>query len=158
MYSGATLKWLKCNNIGADGKYSDDTTHVYDYPSPTPGYVASQKAPSFCSVAMAWTTDRVRPPGAWGRIYPPNPSYAPTGSFIQASDRALVVTAAKALLSVLRNCGGDISLIPVIASKVNATNTEITGVRVSDVYDVQRRRKNAALVTYNASPWDSSCS
>lgn len=158
MYQGSTLKWLKVNNIGADGKYSDSTTNVYDYPSPTAGYVATQKAPAFCSVAMAWTTSRTRPPGAWGRIYPPNPSYAVVGSAIASADQALVVTAAKNLLGVLRNCSGSLGFIPVIASKVNATNTEITGVRVSDVYDVQRRRKNAALITYNASAWNSSCS
>lgn len=158
MQSVASLAYLKVNNIGADGKYSDPTTNVHDYTTPVTGGVVGQQAPSFLSCAMAWTTNRTRPPGAYGRIYPPNFSYGFAGAKISATDQGKVVTAGKNLLGVLRNCAGSLGAIPIIASKANATNTEITGVRCSNVYDVQRRRKNAALVTYSASAWDSSCS
>src|SRR5664279_5111023 len=33
----ATLNWVKANPIGADGHYSDPTTHIHDYATPQAG-------------------------------------------------------------------------------------------------------------------------
>lgn len=159
MSSKSTLAWLKVNNIAADGTYSAaGGTNVHDYSPPqNGGSTAAQAAPAFCSLALSWTTNRRRPPGAFGRIYPPNFNYPMGGSAVSSASQTAAVGAAVALLDVLRNCDGSLGAIPVIASRVNATNTEITGCRVGNIYDVQRRRKNAVPETYQAEAWDSSC-
>lgn len=156
MANGTTLAWLKVNNIGPDGRYSGGATNVHDY---TPAIEAGvgQSVPSFCSLAFSWTTNRKRPPGAFGRIYPPNYTYPCIGSAISGVYQAKALATAVALLDVIRACSHDLQAIPVIASRVNATNTEITGVRVGNVYDYQSRRKNAVRETYTAQAWDSSC-
>lgn len=156
MADGSTLAWLKVNNIGADGKYSDSGTNVHDY-NPVVAAGVGQSVPSFLSLALSWTTARTRPPGAFGRIYPPNYTYPATGSAVSAAYQAMARDTAVALLDVIRNCGGDLQALPVIASRANATNTEINGVRVGNVYDYQSRRKNAVRETYAAQAWDSSC-
>jgi hypothetical protein len=158
-WSGSHLTWLKVNNIGADGRYSDPTTHQHDYTSPVAGGTGGQAGPSFLSLAISWTTSRTRPPGAFGRIYPPNFTWPLSGgSTVSAATQDSARDSGVALLEFIRNCEGDLGAIPVIASKTNATNTEINGVRVGNVYDVQRRRKNAVRETYEAVAWDSSCS
>jgi hypothetical protein len=140
------LTVLKVNNIDTDGHYADPVTHQHVYAPTIAGGGGTGAAPAFCSVAYTWETGRTRGPGHRGRIYPPNYNYIPTGSTISAADTAAAAAAARRLLNVflgvLDSAGHLVS--PVVASKVGAgINNAITGVSVDDIYDVQRRRKNA---------------
>lgn len=153
--SQVKLQWLKVNNIGADGRYTGDTTHVHDYTGTITGS-STPIGPSFLSIALSWTTARNRPPAAFGRIYPPNNTIAPAvgTSAITSSDQTALATAAGSLLAAVANRSGVIYAMPVIASAVGAGRNEpITGIRVGNVYDVQRRRKNAVRETYASMGW-----
>lgn len=151
------LTYLKLNNIGADGKYPPGVaTHQHDF---NPVVVGGQTLaiPAITSVCLSWTTDVKRGPGAHGRVYVPNLGYAPASTG-KVGNTAITngVAAAQGLLdavSLYQNPGALGRLIPVVASKVNATLTAITGVRVGDEYDVQRRRKNAAPEVYTSAAW-----
>jgi hypothetical protein len=157
VYAG--LGWIKCNHIGADGKYTDATsTHVIDLTPVVHGGV-SPVNPDIMSVVTSWGTAKVRGPGSKGRIYLPNQTYGDSvGMTIPVADQNKAVAAGVALLKVLNNAddtvgnpaGTQVVATPVIASNVNATNTDIVLVRVGDVKDVQRRRKDAIKETYQS--------
>lgn len=146
---GAFLRWVKCNAINADGTYFDgNNTNVHDYPGDLTRGGAQPKNPDIISIATSWRTSKARGPGSHGRIYLPNNTYGETTDItIAPPDQLKAANAGKALLQVLAN-GPGITVTPVVASKVNATNTPITRVAVGSVKDVQRRRKNAIKETY----------
>lgn len=150
MATDAALTWLKVNNIGPDGRYVNPTdTNVYDYSSPVPG-ISGQSAPDFCSICFSWTTALMRGPGHTGRIYPPNYTYTALGSRFSSAGQVRAVATAKALLTVMAHPSEGPNVTPVVASRVNGVLAHITGVRVGDVYDVQRRRKNALPENYES--------
>lgn len=148
------LTYIKCNAISADGTYTDPShSFRYDYPSPAVG-TAAPNAPGIISVCMSWTTDKTRGPGSKGRIFPPNSAAASVGTLlIGGTVQTNLVLSAKELLNAVANSTGTQPGVPVVASNVNATNTPITGVRVGNVCDVQRRRKNELTETYAADIW-----
>lgn len=152
--SAADLRYIKCNLIGVDGLYENPTvTHRYDYTSIGAGG-STPTIPGDMCLAYSWSTALMRGPGSKGRIYPPNaPTTAAAGSMIASgSSISAAVTSAKALLTVLAS-SSTTAAVPVIASGVNASLTPITGVRVGNLFDVQRRRRNAAPEIYSASVW-----
>nr|CRY97259.1 hypothetical protein [uncultured prokaryote] len=157
--SEATLDWLKVNNIGADGKYSDpSSSNVYDYsPKITP--TGDALYPNVLCTAYSWLTDVARGPGRTGRIYLPNNAAAlatPGGMLLNAGSPGAMLTDALALLDVINNTASPDTgepAQPVVASKVNATNSNITSVRIGNVLDMQRRRKNKLVESYTAGAW-----
>lgn len=155
MSSASDLQWLKVNNIAADGKYSSSgATNQHDYETPVAGAVASH-VPSMLTLAWSWTTAIARGPGHTGRIFPPVSLPSQTSNELTSTVTGFMKAAAAALLDVIFNesGAGDTSVVPVVASRVNATNTAVTGIRVGSVIDVQRRRKNALLEVYNSTVW-----
>ena len=153
----ATLEYVKCNMVGANGRYSNATaTHRFDFTPHAQGGAAPNN-PEIISVATSWSTAKQRGPGSHGRIYLPNPTMGTGASqTISAADMSAAAAAGVALLKIINNgdpannpIGGSSQLlIPVVASNVNSTNTDIIGVKVGSVKDVQRRRKNALKETY----------
>lgn len=146
---GTGLRWLKVNNIGADGKYVDKTnTNVFDY-APALNGTQAQPLPYILGFVTTWRTARTRPPGAFGRIYLPNATTDTNGG-VTISDIAAgsYADAGVSLLHVLRDAGDSVPAIPVVASRVDASNTPITHVAVGNVVDVQRRRKDAIPEAY----------
>lgn len=141
----AQLKWLKCNNVNAEGRYTDTTTtHVHDY-SPAIAGSTDHKLPGFCSLAYTWETAVARGPGHRGRIYPPNATMTTTGAFtVSDSLRTQNAQAGAQLLNTLKNLSGPTGTraIPVVASKIGGAIHAITGCTSDNVFDVQRRRKN----------------
>ena len=150
--SGATLEYVKCNAITADGKYADqNNTNVFDYQGDfmQGGYTAVN--PDIISVCTTWRTSKARGPGSHGRIYLPNNTYGTaTGMKISADEQVAACQAGKSLLDVIENTAQSTPVFAVVASKVNATNTRITTVQVGNVKDVQRRRKDALKEVYSA--------
>lgn len=151
MSNEAALTYVKCNQVGPDGLYVDKTTtHRRDI-NPVAQGVAAPVDPSIISIAISWSTDKARGPGSHGRIYPPNATVGSSGQmFLTGFSGPQIATSGFQLLGILQNDGhAGPTLAPVVASKVNATNTQITGVRVGSVKDVQRRRKSALRETYS---------
>ena len=149
----AQLKYLKVNNIGANGKYSDPSTNVFDYPGA--GIVGGQNQapkPDIMCLCLSWATDVAVRKGAYathGRIYPPNYDLevvTPAGMRVTPATTAAWTAKAIDLLTLLN--AGPILAFPVIASPHAGEIRRISGVRVGDVMDVQRRRKSALAETY----------
>lgn len=156
----ATTKvdYVKCNNIAPDGKYADPTSHTYDTTvavQPT----AQPKMPDILSLVISWGTGIQRGPAAKGRIYLPNYAAGPISidrMRVQTATAQDAVGLGQALLDAVANTAGTVSVTPVVASAINGTIRPIISIRVGDVVDVQRRRKNAMVETYSSGPWPAS--
>ena len=137
----AQMTMLKIANIGPDGKYAGDPA-MHDY-SPVISGTGSVAAPGFVSFVYTWKTIQRRPPGAYGRIYPPNNGIGMSTSFeISTAAAQQEANSANALLLALTLTGSN-TAIPVVASKVGeGSNNAILTASVDTVADVQRRRKN----------------
>jgi len=150
------ISWCKLNVIGADGKYTDPAhPHTIAF-TPGVGYNSTSSVrPSFVALCLSWTTANLRGPEHTGRIYVP--TGVASNSFgtdnISTADQSAMVTSGLALLTILNTTVSGWQFNPVIASKVDASNTTITGVRVGNIYDIQRRRKNKQAETYLAAAW-----
>jgi hypothetical protein len=153
--SHAALTYLKCNEIGPDGKYVTPlTTYRLDFAAVAggrgPGY------PGFLSTCYSWGTARTRGPGSKGRVYPPNAYLLASASsdFLAAGAATTAVGAAQRLLtavSTARLAAG--TFHPVVASAIDASLNPITHVRVGNRLDVQRRRKNKGDEIYVGGVW-----
>jgi len=150
------LSWVKANSINAAGKYAEPTTHVYDYPAPVAGGLAANIAgvlPDILCLAVSWTSAKKRGKSHAGRIYLPNyflPSLTPGSMRIMADWNRQWAAKAAALLALIANSA--VHAVPIIASPSGPT-AQITGVRVGDVIDVQRRRKDAYKESYSVLPF-----
>lgn len=151
-----SLNWIKANPINAAGKYASDTTYLYDYPDPVAGGISGPALPikpDILSVVLSWSTAKARGKSHAGRIYLPNylVHTVVDGSMrITAGDVTGWVTKGVALLGVLANSA--VKAVPIIASSAGPT-AQITGVRVGNVLDVQRRRKDALREAYTSAPF-----
>jgi hypothetical protein len=141
------LDWCKVANIAPDGSYSAE-----------PGYAdgihvagtSGQQAPTFCSVAISWTTGRTLGQARTGRIYPPNcGANLGFGSVITPTAQNAIADWAQELLHAVDHSSSDdgYDFNPYVVSKSGVSNP-ITGIRVGNVYDFQSRRKNAVPETY----------
>lgn len=150
----ATLKFIKCNNIAGNGRYNEKVTHVREFNDPGGATVSSNYMVSFVCVAWSWTTSAQRGLAHTGRVYPPNTWSVGGTSPDVIGNAAAHVTAAKGLLTAISGGGSGAPGRPCVVSGIGAGLVRpITGVRVGDVIDVQRRRKNDAQEHYTASTW-----
>lgn len=146
----ARLAWCKLNVINTAGHYADQTkTHVNDFPVPIAGAAASA-VPSYLSLAYSWETANKRGLASRGRIYPTNYCFAADGAAVSGATAGANANAGKALINALKVTtglnGGVFS--PAVVSSKAAAWAYITGVRSGNVYDEQRRRRNAVRETY----------
>ena len=154
-----TLNWVKANPVNSEGKYSDPITHLHDYSTPQNGGGSTANlVPDILCVCLSWQTAKAIRHHSYathGRIYPPSYSEgAPTGQMrLQGGYAGLWAARGVALLTILK--GTTVPAIPVIASGHGGEYEHITGCRVGDVYDVQRRRKSALREVYSAVPFSS---
>lgn len=160
----AHLEWVKFAIIGTDGKYAllEDGTYrfldVYDFAavrgSQNVVTASSNVAPQL-SVALTMESNVRRGPGRFGRIYPPLSGIANSaGVDDKSQDR---VTSFKTLLDNINAAfdeqTGDDGYKVVIASAVGTgKNAPVTKVKVGQVIDTQRRRRNAFTEVYTELP------
>jgi hypothetical protein len=142
----ATLKMVKVNNIGPDGKYLDQVTHQTAVNGPTGG--GTGQGPVFNTVAVTLETGTTTGRARRGRVYPPFANSVITGQGVSLDStvRDSYGTAIKSLLTILliNEPTGGLLVRPCIASRIDAEIKDINGVSVDSVIDVQRRRKNRA--------------
>lgn len=138
------LRWVKVANIGADGGYTEE-------PKVHQGNVIGASAavlPSFCTVAISWGTGLTLGKAVRGRIYPPNFAAAlAAGATISTATQNGLAAWGKDLYTVLFNAITSAPFIPHVVSSSGAFHP-ITRVRVGNVIDTQRRRKEAVPETY----------
>lgn len=147
----ASLTRLKMNRIGADGKYQFPA-----FPSSQAAVASgnvSYTTASFITIAASFKTAIGAGPAANGRIYLPFGATATGVSLdrISSGSTAGYATAVKNLLGILKtptSAPTVFSFTPSVYSR-SGPHSPITGVRVGDVLDVQRRRKNALREVYS---------
>ena len=149
------LSWVRFNKINSNGKYDDpDNPVTVDLQPVQGGQEGILKFPPQVAAAISWTTAKKRPPGAFGRIFLPvsNLNIEADGR-LNGGQRNLLANAwawhLRVLMQIVSNDRINDSW-PIIASKVgDGSNTRITGVRVGDVLDTQRRRRNQLREAYS---------
>jgi hypothetical protein len=155
-YSNATwLRWVKFNKIGPDGRYaSGSVTNVLDV-SPTVSGSGSPVAwiPQV-ALAISFMTPVSRGLAKSGRVFLPMPATGPTSGTMRldsAYRSALATNWGNFLHSLADLPGIDLSALkPSVVSGVReGARQPITGVRVGDVYDTVRSRRNAIQEGYS---------
>lgn len=145
---GCKLTYAKLNQIGPDGKYVDQNnsyTHIY---SPVSEGSNVPTKPPQIAVAVTTLTDAEFGRGCRGRFYWLGGAYATDLAssdhyLMQPAERDALAAAAKTLIQDLGNWPGlDLTgLAPHVVSRLGpGISRMITGVRVDDVFDTQRRR------------------
>lgn len=141
MTNAARLKTIKFANIAPDGSYHEPA-EILDT-STQGGVTTPATAPGFVSLCMSFRTGQLRPPGAYGRCYPPNNSYPLADMFrVSTASTQANANAAGDLLHTITNTSSPGAYSPVVASKVAGANFLIIQASSDSLYDVQRRRKN----------------
>lgn len=161
----AQLTYVKCNRIGADGRYIDKSiTHRKDFTAVLGG--APSYGPAFLSICTTLHTAALRGRGHMGRIYLPNNTKPMSTSLqISAGDALAVAQSTRRLLQLIKNPvaapsgwtpdawaagSSSVSPTPGIYSGVDASVHVITATSADTVYDVQRRRKEQIKGTRSA--------
>jgi hypothetical protein len=142
-----SLEWIKAVNIAPDGTYSSDP--VTRALSATGGSVTTAQC-SFLSVALSFKTDGIGRRNKNGRVYPPNfaaPLAVAGGAAITSTAQTDLVASAQELIAALSPHGAEFEFLPSVIS-TKGGHERITKVRVGNVMDVQRRRKNAVPEVY----------
>lgn len=142
----ALMKWIKVATIGPDGDYS--AAPIMRSVSAAGGGQA--KTPMFMSVALSFRTSVVFGHKLkFGRVYPPNSgvAFVPGTSVISSADQDSLVLSAKELINAINVTDPDYAAEARVFSRQGGSS-KIVSVRVGNIYDVQRRRKNAVRETY----------
>lgn len=154
--SRAKLAWVKVATIGIDGKYQTEAV-TYDYPTPVAGGSAGS-VETTRSLAVSLKTQFPRGLAANGRFYIPgfNATVGTNGRVTTANATGLLGTATT-LINAL-NVAFDAAITESVKvgvtafAEVNPRQAVATSIRIGDVVDSQRRRKNKMLETYVSGP------
>lgn len=155
MRSDSTLTYAKLNAIGPDGKYAHPTTPHTKLLTSTAGGVGPV-LPDFVTLAWSWKDTSHVGPASNGRIYPPNSlaTYATGSTTVTSGELTAQVTAAKNLLNAIsQTYTGGLEFVPGLFSSKGAATGAILQIRVGNVLDVQRRRKNKFPETYSTTTY-----
>ena len=142
---GAEMEWVKFALVDTDGKYLDDPILVEEF---SQGGLGLPYVPQVsCVVSMV--SNKFRDPGKYSRFY--LPTIAPsgiTGYKMTSSETTGVLNSAKDFLtdfnSILDNPDPGLTLlISAVSKSGSGVQSPITKVRVGEVLDTQRRRRNA---------------
>lgn len=146
----AKLEWVKVAAIGVDGKYEFDAD-IFDLTPVSGGATTVEPAPQL-TVAMTMETSRRRVPGRFARIFPPLnvPQIQATGR-IQTGYTGPMRDQMVTLLNELNDNLSVLIATPlraIVASEKTDQHYQIESVRVGDVVDTQRSRRNAFKESY----------
>lgn len=143
------LNWVKFALIGKDGKYIGAPTEIIVDP-----YTAGGSSQAFIpSTAVVYTlvTSKFKDPGKYNRFY--LPTVAPTGnnSFKESPSQGLArANSLKTLIQAVNAAfSADAGAVAVRAvSQRSTAYLAVESIRVGDIIDVQRRRRNRIYETY----------
>ena len=156
---------VKIALINTNGTTDQDNIDYYNFPTVVTGPKAGTQFPPQITLAATLTSDFQRGLASKGRMYLPGVNSAidsATGKLGAAFTNTLN-TGFKTFLDGI-NVDSDIIGNVIIASKghktgaldangqpvyVDGRHAEVTGCRIGDVYDTQRRRRDALKETYN---------
>ena len=149
--SGATLDEVKIAHIGQDGNYQQDPI-VWEIDGVT-GYATNPYAPQIACV-MTMSSDKRKDPGKNNRFYLPYTSTGGSGFRVQNTKAKADATAnlLKALTQPVQLLEAGFVVEPAAVSTSSKTGDgeflPITQVKVGNVQDTQRRRRNKLVESY----------
>ena len=145
----------KISSVNTLGMVDGATTQFYNLPTPAQGAGSGVSFPPQISVVATLATVRTRGHGSKGRMYLPGISAGPdsTGHIASATVTSLTNTLKTCLDSI--NAHADVPGEIVLNSAQvttpvarDAIMLPITNIRIGNVYDTQRRRRNALAESY----------
>lgn len=148
-----TLDWLKINDIGADGKYKELTTHRHDYAPVVNSPATAYAAPAYMSLAYTWETGLKRGLAHRGRVFVPNGAMGVSkGSECSSTSASQAANSGELLLSKIVNASdvattGSDKFNPCVYSAKNGSYNRITAVSCDTLWDEQHRRKEQTAPT-----------
>lgn len=152
MANTAKIAYVKANVIGPDGKYLNTTaTNVTNFTAVAGAGV--QQSPSFTSIAASFGSDRARGPASRGRIFFPNFTAVSSGAAVTSGVQSAVLNKTLSLIGIIKAQTAGLNggvMTPALVSDRDALWSYIRTCRVGNLYDVQRRRKNAVSEVYVA--------
>lgn len=153
--SGVRLEWVKLALLGPNGNYIAEA-HEYIYPSPVSGGGGSAYIPQVACV-VTLVSEKYKDPGKYNRFYLPVENTSSTGGYkMTAAQTQGVAASAAAFIEALDTTytyeqGGNTltsTVTPVVASKSWNQLMPVVSLRVGDVLDTQRRRRNKVYENY----------
>lgn len=154
--TGVKLDYIKFSLVGRDGKVSTEPA-VIDLGSVAGSISTAAYVPQISSV-ITLQSDKWRDPGKYNRFY--LPIAAPNGSGqwkITGTQKKAEATAKylKTLKATVTDMDITNTIVPAAVSssdKIKGNFLPITTVKVGDLYDTQRRRRNAINEQYLSAP------
>ena len=150
--SDCSVDFIKVAQIGANGKYLPGSGSPYLYTTGLPFTGGTGRVgPPMSALKATFTTPLKRGRGHIGGIYLPFIGYAGWNtSTISAAAQTDYTNWAKAILTAIAQGQPNLpsNVQPCIASKLDGSLHQINGVKMGNVIDVQRRRKEQVVETY----------
>lgn len=150
-HSGIRLVGFKHNAIGSNGRFeTPEEPNTYTYTTPVAGYAGNTpNLPPQVALVVSLMTPKVGK-SYRGRVYLPCGGGLVQNRFFVASSTPGTIAAAFAdfidgINTVTESANG--TKVSIVSSK--GFYTPVTGVRVGNVYDVQRRRAKGLYQTYS---------
>jgi predicted secreted Zn-dependent protease len=154
---------VKVSQLELDGDVDLDMINIYDYPSQITGTNNGPPQAPQVSLAVTLTSDLQRGLAAKGRMYLPgiNLPVFHDNPHISLTEQNGIATTLKTFFDGVNadsNIGGNVVLAskgrkvktadPKVYSYENGVIQNMTGLRLGNVYDTQRRRRNDIVETY----------
>lgn len=148
----ARLEMIKLNEIGPNGRYTNQgDTVLYEFDPPVQGTATQNSAPQL-SVAVSLGTDARRGRAHAGRFYPPLSSYQlQSDGRISEAQQGLLADAAVTLITDLNDALPN-HLVGVTSDIGTGTERLVTHVRVGAVVDTIRSRRTSLDERYVERP------
>lgn len=149
--SGWGLSSTKIALIGTNGKYQEfSSAYEFIHETPVPGPTPVASAPQLSAVV---TVNSIRPrdPGRYNRFYVPTTAASNGPYKIQPTATASLADTTVTMLNEISDVmtGTGTEVIPLVVSASGAGSASpVIAVRVGDVIDTQRRRRNKLPETY----------
>jgi hypothetical protein len=155
---------IKVSQLEIDGDVDLDMIDIYDYPTPVTGTNGGAPQPPQITLAATLTSDLQRGLAAKGRMFLPgiNLPVFNNDPRISPTEQGQITTGLKTFFDAV-NASTSIAGSVILASKgrkttpiqdpdnwfyVGGKNARVTGVRVGNVYDTQRRRRGEIPEVY----------
>lgn len=154
----ANYNWLtqiKLAHIGTDGKTIGEPK-VFDLTSPVLGSYQGSVIPQ-ASIVVSLETDVPRGLASKGRFFPPSgfADVQTNSATLSTASTEAIANRAVAFINAI-NTWGDLGAnsvaVAINSSARTGANHYVTGVRVGNVTDIQRRRRNRIAETYVERP------
>lgn len=150
--SEARLTMIKLNEIGTDGRYTNQgDTVLHEFETPVRGVSANTPAPQ-TSLAITLRTNKRRGRAHAGRFYTPLPGYSLVKGMLSPADQQSAVNTATTMLEAVTAALPD-GYAPAVMSDLGTGESEIVRyVAVGRVLDTIRSRRNAFTEEYLDGP------